>query len=29
MHGLVEIAAICIRAMEEVDGPDLLKVGLR
>ncbi len=27
--GLVEITAICVRAMEEVDGPDLLFIGLR
>ena len=26
---LVEIAAICVRALEEVEGPDLLFVGLR
>ena len=29
IRSLAEVAAICVRAMEEVDGPDLLKVGLR
>jgi hypothetical protein len=27
--GLVEVAAICVRAMEEIEGPDLLFIGLR
>jgi hypothetical protein len=29
VDGLVEAAAICIRAMEEIEGPDLLFIGLR
>ena len=29
VNGLVEVTAICVRALEEIEGPDLLFVGLR